>query len=260
MDILDTIAGAKMIIFDADGCLVEGGKPLPGAVETTNILTEMGKKVLVFSNNSTRHPETMMATYTDMGFSITNVLNSGYLTVQYLLEENITSAYVVGEKGLVRIIEMANILITTIKPQAVVVGMDRALSYQKITTACSAIRAGARFVGTNPDTTFPTSNGLEPGAGTIIAALVACSDTTPEIIIGKPNPWGFEYILKKYNLKPQHVVMIGDRFETDMIGALNSGMAGIITNTGVAMTRTNPGSYKGYPDVPVISSLHALFE
>lgn len=245
-------------IFDSDGVLLEDGNPLPGAAKLTKKLLERGNRVFIFSNNSTKHPDDMKNRYLELKIVYTALVNSGILAVNYLRSQGISHVYVVGEKGLEKLLEENNITITSEEPQAVIVGMDRTLTYSKLAIASRHIQNGVRFIATNPDTGFPTPRGLEPGAGSMIAAIASATDINPEIILGKPNKFGYEYIINKYNLDKNCTLFIGDRFETDIAGALDSGIPAIIVNTGVAKTRKNPGKYQGYKEVNVVESLNEI--
>ena len=254
----DIVNSKKLIIFDSDGVLVEEGKVLDGAIDLIDYLTSNKIENIVFSNNSTKHPLTMKKIYNEQGLEINNVINSGMLSVDYCKKKNISRVYVVGEKGLVDLFEENNIKVVDTDVDAVIVGMDRMLTYEKLAIATRLIRNGARYIATNPDPAFPTKRGLEPGAGSMIAALNTSTDKQPEIIVGKPNTFGFQLIFEDYKLKADDCLMIGDRYETDIIGANEMDIDAIIVNTGIAKTREKPGNYKNYKEVPVIENLRDL--
>ncbi len=254
----EMVSSARAVIFDSDGVLVEEGAPLPGAADLINHLLETSKIVVVLSNNSTKHPETMKSNYHEKGLMVSNIVNSGMLAVEFCKREGISKVLVVGEQGLIDLLAEHGIEWTDEEPELVLVGMDRTLTYSKLASATRAIRGGCRFVGTNPDTSFPTSRGLEPGAGSMIAALIASTDVEPEIILGKPELFGYEFVLQSYQLKPADCVMIGDRYETDILGAIRADIPAIVVRTGIASTRESPGKWGEYPSVPVIDSLAEL--
>ncbi len=115
---------------------------------------------------------------------------------------------------------------------AVVVGIDFGLSYRALRDATLLIRRGARFVGTNGDLTYPSELGLVPGAGSILAALRAATGVEP-IIVGKPEPHLFEAALRRLGLPAARTAMLGDRMDTDIVGAKRMGLATILITTGV---------------------------
>ncbi len=230
----------KMIIYDIDGVLMLDGQLIDDVRETIDKLHDMGIKQIAFTNNSTKHPSTLKSKFFQLRLNIDDIITSSILMVNYCKKVGIDAVYIVGEPGMVDYFRQEGIVVSQDYAKAVIVGMDRTLTYEKLAIATRLIRNGAKFLATNPDKTFPTPRGLEPGAGSMIASIVASTDKEPEIIVGKPNKYGFEYILGKYAMDPSNVIMVGDRYETDIIGALNAKIKGIIVKTGVAATRKKP--------------------
>jgi 4-nitrophenyl phosphatase len=115
----------------------------------------------------------------------------------------------------------------------VVCGKDETLTWAKLATATLNIRAGAKFIGTNADTTLPTEHGLTHGNGAILAALEAATGVTPTII-GKPEPIIYQQALTLLGVDPDETVAIGDRLETDILGAVRTGIRSIMVLTGVS--------------------------
>jgi len=100
--------------------------------------------------------------------------------------------------------------------------MDRQVTYNKLKQATLLIRSGLPFIGTNPDRTFPTPQGLVPGSGAILAALEAATDQTP-LILGKPSPEMYQVAMERMSVRPENTLVIGDRLETDIVGAQRLG-------------------------------------
>lgn len=234
---LQSLISAQVIIFDSDGCLVEEGVPYPFVPEFILLLKSLNKKIVIFTNNSTQHPDTLSLHYQKMGVKVDYIINSGTLAVNYCKENNLRSVYIVGEKGLSRLFKENGIRIQNENVDAVIVGMDRTLTYQKLVTATRLIRNGSQFIATNPDKSFPTDRGLEPGAGSMIAAIEASSEKSPSIVLGKPNSWGYNHLLVYYNIESNEAIMLGDRYETDILGAQNVGIPAILMQTGVMADR-----------------------
>jgi 4-nitrophenyl phosphatase len=118
-------------------------------------------------------------------------------------------------------------------PDWVIVGLDRALTYDKLATAALALERGAGFIGSNPDTSFPTEQGLVPGAGAIQAALIATTGKQP-IIIGKPKPLMLEIAMHQLGGTVEDTAMLGDRLDTDIAAGQALQMATILVLTGVS--------------------------
>ena len=117
---------------------------------------------------------------------------------------------------------------------------------QKLRIAHKLIQAGALFVGTNPDKSFPVEDGTAPGNGAIIAALEAASSQTATCI-GKPNSIMFQLAIKRFNMPNESIAMIGDRLETDILGAKNAGIKSILVLSGI--TKTSGQANKIKPDM-----------
>jgi 4-nitrophenyl phosphatase len=139
----------------------------------------------------------------------------------------------------------------------VIVGLDRGLTYEKLALAALALERGARFLGTNPDRSFPTERGLEPGAGAILAALQATTGQEP-ITIGKPHPLMLELAMRHMQADPAGTAMLGDRLDTDIAAAEAAGIPAILVLTGVS-TRGNLAESPFHPAL-VVDTLPELLE
>ena len=115
---------------------------------------------------------------------------------------------------------------------AVVAGMDLQLNHDKIKTAMRLIMNGAAYIATNTDGSYPTPEGINPGTGMVIGALQFASGVNP-IVTGKPNPAIFKSALKELGANPADTLMIGDRLETDILGANNLGIQTAAVLTGI---------------------------
>ena len=120
----------------------------------------------------------------------------------------------VGEEGVVKALREQGFQVITdafdeTKVVAVVAGIDRALTYEKLRRATAHVRAGALFFGTNPDKTFPMPEGLVPGAGSILVAIATAADVEP-VVVGKPAPFMFQLSAERMNLTHDEILVIGD--------------------------------------------------
>ena len=140
--------------------------------------------------------------------------------------------YIMGEQGLIDACEEQGFYHSDTSALAVVAGMDRKLTYKKLKIATMLIRTGITFIGTNPDLTFPTPQGLVPGTGSILAALTAASGVQP-IIAGKPESTMYDIALDRLKLPSSSVLVVGDRPETDIAGAQKIGCHTALVLSGV---------------------------
>lgn len=118
------------------------------------------------------------------------------------------------------------------KVAAVVAGMDRQINHDKIKIAMRIILDGADFVATNTDGSYPSPEGINPGTGMVIGALQATSGVEP-YVAGKPHPAIFKTALEHLQVNPENTLMIGDRLETDILGASSLGISTAAVLTGV---------------------------
>jgi len=225
----------KSLIIDLDGVLYRGDKPIEGAREFITFLQQEGIPFLLLTNNSTRTPSRYVEKLARTGVAIkeSDVLTSAQATAMYL--EGVappgTRVYVIGEDGL-RAALNTRYTLTEKKADFVVVGMDSKLTYEKLRIATLLIRSGARFIGTNPDKTLPTEEGLIPGNGAILAALEAATGVSP-LVIGKPEPAIFDLALARMGVGKEGAAVIGDRLETDILGGRRVGLITILVLSGV---------------------------
>ncbi len=226
----------RALILDMDGVLWRGDELIADLPPVFAEIKRLGLSVIMATNSSTRTPANYVEKLQSHGVELENwqVINSAEATAQYMrgIYPEGGSIYAVGESGLVESLEAMGFKIDDEDVLAVVAGMDRQLDYAKIDRAAALIRSGAKFIGTNPDRTFPTPNGLIPGAGISLAAIEAASYVSP-IIIGKPKPIIFEIALERLGVKPEQALMVGDRLETDIAGGQNAGCPVALVLSGV---------------------------
>jgi 4-nitrophenyl phosphatase len=247
------------VILDMDGVIWRGDQPLPGAAEFFDFLNQCGVRFVAATNNSSKPPADYVAKLTRMGIDgvgESQIVTSGTATVTYLEAHYPTGSrvHVLGGDGLMQMVAGAGFVLADEAP-VVVVGIDFALTYQKLKQAAFLIRNGADFIGTNADATFPLPDGLAPGAGSLLAALRTATDREP-VIMGKPNAPMFEAGLRVLGTDAAHTLMVGDRLNTDILGAQNVGLRAALVLTGVthpddlANSAVHPdGVYAGLPEL-----------
>jgi HAD superfamily hydrolase (TIGR01457 family) len=224
-------------LLDMDGVLYRGQMPLPGVNELLALFARRGITYACVTNNSTLTPEQYESKLAAMGIAIpaAQVITSSVATRRYL-EGQVprgTPAFYIGMEGLrAALFGDGYFVYDERQPQVVVSGLDLDATYTKFKIAALAIRAGARFVGTNPDLTLPTEEGLVPGAGSIQALLSAATDVTP-VVIGKPEPTMLHAAIDILHADHQRTLVIGDRLDTDIAGAKAAGLASALVLTGV---------------------------
>ncbi len=228
------------VIADMDGVLWRGDEPLKGMDQFFALLHEAQIPFMLATNNSSKTRTDYVNKLAKMGVTTvteSNIVTSGTATVDFLLREYPIGAdvQVLGGAGLHHMLKEAGFPLVERGAEVVVVGLDFALTYEKIKRAVLDIRDGARFIATNPDPTFPSPEGLIPGNGALVAAVQTATDTPPEFM-GKPYPPMFETALATMGTEPAHTLMIGDRINTDIQGAVELGMPTALLLSGVTTT------------------------
>jgi len=230
------LSWVRAVLFDLDGVVFVGSTRLPGAQEVFDWLDEHGYPYCLVTNNSTQTPLQYQQKLAGMGIRVPlkAIYTSALATAQYLKKEYPAGApaFWIGEDGVTEALTEQGFWLDEEHPKLVCVGWDRQLTYAKLRLACLMIRGGARFVGTNPDKTLPTEDGLVPGNGAALAALQTATDVTPTII-GKPAPAMIDLAIERIGATKESTLIIGDRLDTDVGAGAAAGIATALVLTGV---------------------------
>jgi len=245
------LADIRNLLIDMDGVLYRGRTGLPGGPELIAFLRERGIPYLLVTNNSTLTPAQFVLRLGRMGIDVSQdlIMTSGVATSAYLatLAPPGTKVNVVGEPALIKELEGRGFVIAGRDAEYVVCGWDKGINFDKLKTACLAIRDGATFIGTNADKTYPLEKDLIPGAGSILAFLVAATDVEP-IVVGKPEPIMIEQSLRMLGARPEETAILGDRLDTDILGGHRAGILTIMLLTGIS-TEAEAAACDAPPDL-----------
>jgi len=239
---------AKGFLIDMDGVVYRGSTMIPGAVEFIQQLQRIGTPFLFLTNNSERTPKDLVAKFSHFGLKVSwkNFYTAAHCTADFLVRQFPTSsAFVIGEGGLTMALQEKGIAFDSIKPDFVVVGEGRVLSFELMEKAMRFLEKGSRLVATNPDTWCPTDAGPRPGTGAL-AALLESATGQKAYYLGKPNPFMFVMARKRLGLRTGETIMIGDTMETDIRGAVELGIPAYLVLTG----STKRENVAGYPYQP----------
>ncbi|MBQ1503364.1 MAG: HAD hydrolase-like protein, partial [Clostridia bacterium] len=118
-------------------------------------------------------------------------------------------------------------------PDYVVFGETRSINYEKIEHAVNLVRNGACLIGTNPDLTGPTDNGIMPACRALISPIVLATECVA-YFGGKPNPLMMRHALKRIDADVKDAVMIGDRMDTDIVAGIETGLDTVLVLSGVS--------------------------
>jgi 4-nitrophenyl phosphatase len=229
------MSNSSAIVCDLDGVLFKDSTAIPGAGDALEALSAAGHQLVFATNNSTRTAmdvATRVSAVTGYATTPRQIVTSAMATAHYLAG-TAESVFTIGEPGLVEALREAGINVRRSGDgvAAVVVGLDRTVTYEKLAVATLAVRSGARLVATNTDATFPSARGQVPGAGTFVAALERATGTTAEPC-GKPHdPMAH---LVQALVGECDVIMVGDRIETDIAFGRRHGWRTVLVLSGVS--------------------------
>jgi len=227
------------VVFDLDGVVYLGDEVIRAAPAALDQVRGLGVAVVFVTNNSYRPPDLVVEKLHRLGVKAApeEVLTSAKALVRMLggpAGLDGLKVMVVGGPGLRQALEAAGARLVDGSAwrdaEVVAVGFDPDLTYARVRDATLAIRAGARFVGSNPDTTLPAPEGLWPGAGATLALLRASTGVRPEVA-GKPERVLLDTAAAA--IGPGPYLMVGDRADTDLDGARRLGWSTALVLSGV---------------------------
>ncbi|XP_042876222.1 glycerol-3-phosphate phosphatase-like isoform X2 [Penaeus japonicus] len=246
------------VLTDCDGVLWRGDDIIGRSNEALSLIRSLGKKILYITNNSTKTREEYAKKCESMNFVADkeDIMSSAYATAFYLNQQQFNKkVYILGASGIALELDEVGIAHTEVGPEhqivdplvidrvmklepgvgAVVVGFDSHLSFPKIVRATSHLKdPDCLFIATNRDEWFPNTNTdlLIPSAG----CMVSCVEVVvqrPPLVIGKPSKNMFSILSEKHPLQASRTLMIGDRFNTDILFGKNCNLKTMLVLTGV---------------------------
>ncbi|KAI6126740.1 HAD-like domain-containing protein [Pisolithus sp. B1] len=251
-------------MFDCDGVLWHGDRLIEGAVQ----------RLLFVTNNATKSRRSYKTKFDQLGIE-THVLAVYISSVMKLPKDK--KVYVIGMSGLEEELRNEGVSYVggtdcTLEPfsladftpdpdiAAVLCGLDTAINYAKLSKAFHYLHRdpSCRFLVTNEDSTFPSADGLLPGAGAVSAPLRFALNRDP-LSVGKPAKTMLDCIQAKVHFDPKRTIMIGDRLNTDILFGQAGGLATLLVLTGVTSEEniTGPNASTIVPDyvTPSIADL-----
>jgi HAD superfamily hydrolase (TIGR01450 family) len=245
-----------LLLVDLDGVVYRGSEPIPGIAELLAARAAAGDDVVYVTNNSMHYRADYVTRLTELGAPVSadRIVSAPRATALYLREKEpaVRRVLTVGAAGLDRELRDVGLEVVTSafaaermahegidgvgaagRPDAVVAGVDPQLTYLRIAAAADCVRAGARFVATNRDPTYPTERWIRPGAGSVIAAIEVASGHVATVI-GKPEPLLMEEAAHAVGRDPREAIVIGDGIVTDLAAAHAVGARAILMLTGVS--------------------------
>ncbi|WP_439373454.1 HAD-IIA family hydrolase [Bradyrhizobium sp. DASA03120] len=224
------------IISDLDGVVYRGNAAIVEAIEAFKSWQAAGLPFCFVTNNSTHTPQEVARKLESFGLVIgsKDVVTSAVTAAELVRVKypDLRRVFVIGAPSLVDAVAGVGLEVTDREPEAVVMGLDRQITHEKMRIAVDAILNGAVFIGTNPDLLLPTEDGFEPGAGATITAIAVATQVKP-LIVGKPEPHMIETALSRLGTARSATLMIGDQIPTDIQAGKRAGLPAVLVTTGV---------------------------
>ncbi len=223
-------------LLDLDGVLYVGPAAVPHAAEAVAEARRQGMRAAFVTNNASRRPAVVAEHLRQLGIeaSAEDVVTSAQAAVRYLTGRIATGSrvLVLGTDGLAEEIAAGGFTPVRVADgvTAVVQGLATTTAWTDLAEASVAIRAGAVWVAGNADSTYPSDRGLLPGNGALVAALVTATDQHP-VVVGKPEPELHQASVER--VAATRPLIVGDRLDTDILGAVRAGCDSLLVLTGV---------------------------
>ncbi len=226
-----------LAILDLDGVVYVGADAVAGAAEGLSRAREAGMRLAFVTNNAARTPQTVAEHLSELGVPAdpADVVTSAQAAAR-LVSRRVppgASVFVIGGEGLFVALREQGLRPTQSladEPVAAVSGYHRDLSWGTVSDGAVLVGRGVPWVAANTDRSVPTAHGLGPGNGMLVEAVARFTGRTPEVA-GKPLPPLFEETVRRVG--GRHPLVIGDRLDTDIEGAVASGHDSLLVLTGV---------------------------
>ncbi len=237
---IDAIRAKPGFICDMDGVIYHGRRILPGVLEFVNWLQDSGKQFLFLTNSSEKTPTELSRKLQGMGLTVEpeHFYTSAQATADFVSTQSPgSSAFVIGDSGLMNALHSAGIRFTDKQPDYVIIGETPSYGYDSIRRAMNMVLGGARLIGTNPDVSGPSERGIVPGCRALISPVEMVTGKEA-YFIGKPNPLMMRTGLKLLGVQRSECVIIGDRMDTDIIAGIESEIDTVLVLSGVSNRAT----------------------
>ncbi|SRR6266852_2888817 len=231
----------RACLLDLDGVIYRGDQLLPGARDFVHWLDVTGRQVLFVSNNSLATPIEVAEKLAHLGVPSPEgrVITAGHAAARVLASRFPGGRiYVLGTPAIERMVEEVGLHPVWRErpdgdiPEAVLVGIDRTLTYDRLSRAVHALLSGAAFFAINRDPLIPAQHGFVPGAGSLVAALESATGRQAENI-GKPAPDILLQAMRQLSVTPDQTLMVGDGLDPDVVAGRAAGVTTALVLTGL---------------------------
>jgi|UniRef100_A0A7V3VTD0 HAD superfamily hydrolase (TIGR01450 family) len=217
----------RAFMIDLDGVVYRGDTVRKGAKDFFEYLKKKEILHCVITNHSSFHRKYYSQKLKRMGIDVPmeNVVSTPYEVAMEIQKLGYHKAFVIGRQGLIdELFDVGCHLID--EPDVVIVGYDERYDFVKLTKALRWVLKGKPLWVVNPDRLLPKEDGFYPDSGSLAAPIVYATKTVP-VYFGKPNVHIFDMALDLMKVKAEEAIMIGDTYETDIVGAKAAGIKSI---------------------------------
>lgn len=235
MDIRQLTEQTKVFLLDMDGTIYFDETPIGDMIDTLKRMREAGKKLVYFTNNSSKTPEEYVSKLKRIGFWDERdlVYTSGMATAEYIKEFYPgKKVYLVGTDALKEDFKRYGIHLVEEKPDICVLAYDTSLTFEKLRKINQYIVEGALYLATHPDAVCPSKDVFPPDVGSFIALLEVSSGRRPDVVCGKPYTTMGDCIKRKLGVSADKIAMVGDRLHTDIRFGVNNGFHTVLVMSG----------------------------
>lgn len=235
--IISRLRNVNHLALDLDGTLYLGGSLFDFTIGFLSDLRSLGIGYTFFTNNSSKSTGEYVAKLRSMGVDATPdmIYSSTHATIAFLrsAHPSIKHIFALGTRGFQQELIEAGYEVAQDDPEVVVVAFDTGLDYPRLSRAAYWIGQGKPFIATHPDLICPTDEDLIlPDCGAVCQLLTAATGVSPAAVLGKPNVKMLDGVLRRHELRPDQIAMVGDRLYTDLAMAHAAGVLGVLVLTG----------------------------
>lgn len=226
------------VVVDLDGTVYRGDHVLDGAAAAVADLRERGLDVLFVTNNPTRSPAGYVERLAELGIeaSEADVVSAGAVTAAFLADRHPEDrTFLIGSDGLCDQLRAGGVPLTEEYDDAdvVVTSHHYGFDYRDLTEGLWALEGAEAFYGTDPDLTYPDSDGRDyPGSGAITRAVAGVAEREPDRVLGKPSAAMVDLITDRLGCPPAACLVVGDGLDTDITMGERAGMTTVLVLTG----------------------------
>lgn len=229
------------VIFDIDGVLTFHGQVYPGAIEMIDQLRAAGLKLCFLTNSTLKSQASAAGKLRQKGFRLQEreVITASYASAAYLRSLRPRSAWVMVEGDGAD--EFRDFVHDEEQPEYIVIGDNRSrFDFEHLNRVLRLLRRGAKLIGMTSELVDTSMGDLELNVGSWVRMLESASGV-PAAYVGKPHRFAFDLALQTLGLGPERVLMVGDRAQTDVLGAHQWGLRAVLVKTG----EFDPGDLDG---------------